>query len=157
MAPHRAALVKQTVALLGDAVEVRTADGRETGTAEPGGYDRVLVDAPCTGLGALRRRPEARWRRRPDDLDELGRLQRALLTSALDATRSGGVVAYATCSPHLAETGSVVADVLATRTADRLDAPAVLPDISHQRGPDLQLWPHRHGTDAMYLALLRRG
>ena len=85
-------------------VEVRTGDGREVGQLEPGGYDRVLVDAPCTGLGALRRRPEARWRRSPADLPTLTRLQRELLTSALDATRPGGVVGYATCSPHLSET-----------------------------------------------------
>ena len=109
-------------------VEVRTGDGREAGRAEPAAYDRVLVDAPCTGLGALRRRPEARWRRQPSDLDELGRLQRALLTAALDATRPGGVVAYVTCSPHLAETRAVVSDVLAARAdAEPLDTPALLP------------------------------
>ena len=132
---------------------MRTGDGREVGAAEPGGYDRVLVDAPCTGLGALRRRPEARWRRQPGDLDELGRLQRdAAGARALDATRPGGVVAYVTCSPHLAETRDVVADVLARRRRRRAArrprrcCPAARP----QPGPDLQLWPHVHGTDAMF-------
>ena len=157
LAPHRADLVRQAVAPLGASVEVRTADGREVGRAEPGAYDRVLVDAPCTGLGALRRRPEARWRRRPSDLAGLGRLQRELLVAALDATRPGGVVAYATCSPHLAETGAVVEDVLAGRPdTELLDAPAVRPDLPAQQEPQLQLWPHLHGTDAMYVALLRR-
>jgi 16S rRNA (cytosine967-C5)-methyltransferase len=157
VAPHRAALVRRTVAPLGEAVEVRIGDGRAVGEAQPAGYDRVLVDAPCTGLGALRRRPEARWRRQPSDLEALGRLQRELLTAAVDATRPGGVVAYATCSPHLAETQAVVSDVLAARPdAAPLDAPSLLPDIPGQRAPYLQLWPHLHGTDAMFVALLRR-
>ncbi len=158
IAPHRAELVRQAVAPLPGAVEVRTGDGRDAGRSEPGAYDRVLVDAPCTGLGALRRRPEARWRRLPSDLDKLGPLQRTLLTAALDATRRGGVVAYVTCSPHLAETRAVVPDVLAARDdAEPLDTPALLPDLPAQRGPYLQLWPHLHGTDAMFVALLRRG
>ncbi|NEA49651.1 rRNA cytosine-C5-methyltransferase, partial [Streptomyces sp. SID10815] len=67
----------------------------------PGSFDRVLVDVPCTGLGALRRRPEARWRRRPEDLDGFAPLQRGLLRTALESVRVGGVVGYATCSPHL--------------------------------------------------------
>lgn len=118
----------------------------------------MLMDVPCTGLGALRRRPEARWRRRPEDLDDFAPLQRALLLGALDAVRVGGVVGYATCSPHLAETRAVVADVLKQRPeAELLDARPLLvsvPDLGE--GPDVQLWPHVHGTDAMYLALVRR-
>ena len=158
---HRAELVRGAV---GPDVEVRTADGRDLGEAEPGAYDRVLVDAPCTGLGALRRRPEARWRRQPSDLATLGPLQRQLLDSALAAVRPGGVVAYATCSPHPAETVAVVQDALRRHPGlEQLDAPAALravsvdgdlPDLGD--GPTAQLWPHRHGTDAMFLALLRR-
>jgi 16S rRNA (cytosine967-C5)-methyltransferase len=150
---------------------VRTGDGRTLGDEEPGAYDRVLVDAPCTGLGALRRRPEARWRRTPGDLPTLTSLQRELLGSALDAVRPGGVVAYVTCSPHLAETRFVVDDVLRRRDdAERLDArevlrSAVVPgaeldlgaDDGGAHGLDVQLWPHVHGTDAMHLTLLRRG
>jgi 16S rRNA (cytosine967-C5)-methyltransferase len=120
------------------------------------------VDAPCTGLGALRRRPEARWRRDPQSVAELGPLQRELLATALDATRPGGVVAYITCSPHLAETRIVVDDVLKRREdVERLDTPAVLTTLAPNldglgSGPYAQFWPHRHGTDAMFLALLRR-
>lgn len=167
---HRAALVRGTLAAVtevarqaGRSIEVRVGDGREVGTAEPGRYSRVLVDAPCTGLGALRRRPEARWRRTPTDLATLGPLQRALLTSALEATMPGGVVAYATCSPHLAETSLVVADILKRRDdVELLDATDLMRDRSGAviealgSGPSAQLWPHRHGTDAMFLALLRR-
>ncbi len=158
---HRSGLVRGAV---GPHVEVRTADGRTVGEQEPGRYDRVLVDAPCTGLGALRRRPEARWRRQPSDLATLGPLQRELLDSALAAVRPGGVVAYATCSPHLAETVMVVQDALRRHPGlEQVDAPAAIravsvdgevPDLGD--GPTAQLWPHRHGTDAMFLALLRR-
>ena len=167
IAPHRAALVERSVAALpAGTVEVRTADGTHVGEQEPGRYDRVLVDAPCTGLGALRRRPESRWRRTPADLGRLSTTQRDLLASALDATRPGGVVAYVTCSPHLAETSLVVKDVLSRREdVEVLDAReqvrAVVaaaggaePELGP--GPGVQLWPHVHGTDAMHLTLLRR-
>ncbi len=169
VAPHRARLVANALAALPDGAveEVRTGDGREVGTDEPGAYDRVLVDAPCTGLGALRRRPESRWRRTPSDLAALTGLQRELLTSALDAVRPGGVVAYVTCSPHLAETQLVVSDVLKKRAGvERLDTPAAVraavrpgPDAAEiplSDRDDVQLWPHVHGTDAMHLTLLRR-
>ena len=126
-----------------------------------GSFDRILVDAPCTGLGALRRRPEARWRRRPDDLLSLVMLQRQLIRAALDLVRPGGVVLYATCSPVLAETRGVVTAVLEGRADVALeDVGSLLPDVPDAAGPlpgTMQLWPHRHGTDAMFLALLRRG
>jgi 16S rRNA (cytosine967-C5)-methyltransferase len=159
----RAHLVSAAVAAVPGDAEVRQADGRTVGQEEPSAYDRVLVDAPCTGLGALRRRPEARWRRTPQDLAALAPLQRDLLSSALDAVRPGGVVAYVTCSPHPAENRLVVDDVLRRRDdVLRLDAAAALEAVAQTRldlgpGPDAQLWPHLHGTDAMYLALLRRG
>ena len=142
---------------------MRTGDGRTIGEDEPGRYDRVLVDAPCTGLGALRRRPEARWRRTTADLADLGKLQRELLASAIDATAPGGVIAYATCSPHLAETSFVVSDVTKRRTdVELLDAREFVRDSSGDvvdvpgTGPTVQLWPHLHGTDGMFLALLRK-
>jgi len=169
VAPHRARLVANALAAIPEGVveEVRTGDGRDVGADEPGAYDRVLVDAPCTGLGALRRRPESRWRRTPADLAGLTGLQRELLASALDAVRPGGVVAYVTCSPHLAETQLVVSDVLKKRDdAERLDTAAAVRSVVSAGGvseeiplsdrDDVQLWPHVHGTDAMHLTLLRR-
>jgi 16S rRNA (cytosine967-C5)-methyltransferase len=165
VAEHRAGLVSQALSPIPAAYEVRVMDGRSVAETEPGRYDRVLVDAPCTGLGALRRRPEARWRRTPSDLAALAPLQRGLLGTALDAVRAGGVVAYVTCSPHPAETRAVVDDVLAGRDdVTRLDAPALLagiigtdhPDLQLGTGPDVQLWTHLNGTDSMYLALLRK-
>jgi 16S rRNA (cytosine967-C5)-methyltransferase len=113
-------------------------------------------------MGALRRRPEARWRKSPEDIEALGGLQRHLLRGALDAVRPGGVVGYVTCSPHAAETRDVLADVLAERDdVEVLDSPAVLAEVPDLAGPApgsryAQFWPHRHGTDAIFLALLRR-
>jgi 16S rRNA (cytosine967-C5)-methyltransferase len=143
----------------GPEFEVVVADGTRPPWPD-GTFDRVLVDAPCSGLGALRRRPEARWRKSEDDLKELTALQRDLLRSALAAVRPGGVVAYVTCSPVPAETRDVVTDVVAsTPGTELLDAPAVLSGIPAARAADplfVQLWPHRHGTDAIFIALLRR-
>jgi 16S rRNA (cytosine967-C5)-methyltransferase len=139
---------------------VLAADGRQT-PWPPGTFDRVLADVPCSGLGSLRRRPEARWRKTPADLAELAVLQRELLNAAIDSARPGGVVAYVTCSPHLAETSDVVTAVARSRDdVTILDAPALLPEVPALPGQDprfAQFWPHRHGTDAIFLALLRRG
>ncbi|WP_051341253.1 RsmB/NOP family class I SAM-dependent RNA methyltransferase [Pseudonocardia spinosispora] len=155
-AEHRAELVRRATA--GLPVTVHVGDGRSAPVPE-GEFDRVLVDVPCTGLGALRRRPEARWRREPSDVAGLTSLQRELLTAALRHVRVGGVVAYATCSPHVAETHGVLASVLRKHPEfERLDTresfPKDMPALGD--GPSVQLWPHRHGTDAMFLALLRR-
>ncbi len=170
--PHRARLVRSATASSatadaatagagGSATGVVVADGTRPPWA-PGSFDRVIADVPCSGLGALRRRPEARWRRSPQAIADLAGLQRRLLTSALESARPGGVVAYVTCSPHLAETRDVLADVLpAHGGVEVLDAPAVLAEVPglacadpHERFA--QFWPHRHGTDAIFLALLRR-
>ena len=150
--PHRAKLVRDSVG-----PRVAVADGTRPAW-RPGSFDRVLADVPCSGLGALRRRPEARWRRGPEAIAELGPLQRRLLESALEAVRPGGVVAYVTCSPHIAETRVIVDDVLRKRDdVERLDAPSYLGEVPGLGdGPYAQFWPHRHGTDAMFLALIRR-
>jgi 16S rRNA (cytosine967-C5)-methyltransferase len=157
---HRARLVRSATAAIGSC-QVVAADGRLP-CWQSARFDRVIADVPCTGLGALRRRPEARWRRTPADVSGLSELQRGLLGAALDSARPGGAVGYVTCSPHLAETRDVLAAVLARRTdVEVLDAPAILgavPDIAcappHERYA--QFWPHRHGTDAIFVALLRR-
>jgi len=158
-APHRAQLVSRALTGAAGVLGVVTADGRRP-PMRPGAASRILVDAPCTGLGALRRRPEARWRRRPQDLVELVLLQRELLTCAIDLVRPGGVVLYATCSPVIAETAGVVESVLGSGDQVTLDdVAALLPEVADAAGPlpgTMQLWPHRHGTDAMFLALLRR-
>jgi 16S rRNA (cytosine967-C5)-methyltransferase len=156
---HRAGRVQAALRRARITPAVIAADGRRV-PWRPGTFDRVLADVPCSNLGSLRRRPEARWRKTPDDVAELAAVQRALLDAAIESVRPGGVVAYVTCSPHLAETRDVV-----TAVADRrgdvtiLDAPAVLAEVPGLRASDprfAQFWPHRHGTDAIFLALLSR-
>jgi 16S rRNA (cytosine967-C5)-methyltransferase len=170
---HRAELVRQSLAYGPHRVVVGDARHLDDLAVVPdGGFDRILIDAPCTGLGALRRRPEARWRRTPADLAALSVLQRDLLLAALRAVRTGGVVGYATCSPHLAETTFVVDDTItrasgqgiaveridAVRTTLQIDGLMGREDLAQNlgSGPDLRLWPHRHDTDGMFLALMRR-
>ncbi len=153
--PHRAQLVRNTLGHESTA-EIMTGDASHHQWS--GEFDRVLVDVPCTGLGALRRRPESRWRRKLSDVAGLAPTQRALLNAAVEAVAPGGVIAYVTCSPHFAETELVVQDICkAHPELIILDAPAMLPEVTNaSRGKFLQLWPHRHGTDAMFLALLQR-
>ena len=157
---HRARLVRAATAATGGTA-VLVADATRPAW-RPDSFGRVLADVPCSGLGALRRRPDARWRKSPADVAALGPLQRSLLRSAIDAAGPGGVIAYVTCSPHVAETRAVVNDVAGARDdVTVLDAPALLGEV-----PDLacpapseayaQFWPHRHGTDAIFLALLQK-
>jgi 16S rRNA (cytosine967-C5)-methyltransferase len=166
-APAEQAPAEQVPAVHTDAVVA--ADGRRV-PWPPGTFDRVLADVPCSGLGSLRRRPEARWRKTPADVKELAALQRELLNAAIDSARPGGVIAYVTCTPHIAETRDVVTAIADGRDdVTVLDAPAVLPEVPGLRCPEprrssdprcrrfAQFWPHRHGTDAIFLALLRRG
>lgn len=136
-------------------VTVHVADGREPGLEQ--GFDRVLVDAPCSGLGALRRRPEARWRKNEADIAELNELQSALLASAVSLTKPGGVIVYSTCSPDERETRGIVDKQCAHGDVEELDVRDVLPEMG-ELGPHLsaQMWPHRHGTDAMFVAALRK-
>jgi 16S rRNA (cytosine967-C5)-methyltransferase len=155
--------VRNTLAVFEPAPVVLEFDGTTVGEQYPAQFDRILLDAPCTGLGALRRRPEARWRKQPRDVADLAELQFALLRSAVDALKPGGLLAYVTCSPHLGETRVAVQSAV-RKLGDRVslvDTQAVvagftrepldLPEATH-----VQLWPHRHGTDAMFIQLLQK-
>ncbi len=133
-------------------------DGREIGNQSEK-FDAILIDAPCTGLGALRRRPEVRWRRNLQDLRELTQLQRELLDSGIKALKPGGILGYATCSPHLAETTIQVSDLKRKHSnMQQIDISPYLPDNleNSERDHAMALWTHRTGTDAMFLALFKR-
>lgn len=123
-------------------------------------FDRILVDAPCSGLGALRRNPDARWRVRPEDLPELAKTQRALLESAATALRPGGVLVYSTCTVTPEENEAVIRGFMATRAswriAPREDAPESLHGLIGEDG-FLRLLPHRDDTDGFFAARLFRG
>lgn len=162
--PARAELVRKALAVFADPPQILVTDGRLLGEQLAGQFDRILLDAPCTGLGALRRRPEARWRKQPKDVPELSALQGELLASGLRALKPGGLLAYVTCSPHLAETVAVVSSALKVAPdVSRLDTSTVLAavtkhplELGKTTDGHVQLWPHRHGTDAMFIALLQR-
>ncbi len=160
VAPHRAMLVAAALrAYAGDGSvpTVVVADGTRPAWRSDS-FARVLADVPCTGLGALRRRPESRWRRGPADVEQLHPLQLALLASAIDSAAPGGIVSYVTCSPHRRETSDVLSETLAVRSdVEVIPATQLLPEVPDAAlGPYLQLWPHRHGTDAMFAAYLRK-
>ena len=150
----RADLVRQVVGKN----EVWVGDAREIGTRGEK-FDAILADVPCTGMGALRRRPEVRWRRRLSDLRELGVLQREISDAAISVLNIGGVFGYATCSPHLAETSIAVADILRKHPElEQIDIAPFMPQglESAVRDKSMALWTQRHNTDAMFLALFRK-
>ncbi len=161
--PARAQLVRAALAVFAPAPEVWELDGTAMGELHPESFDRILLDAPCTGLGALRRRPEARWRKQPRDVADLAALQFALLASAARALKPGGILAYVTCSPHLGETRVAVQSAV-RKLADQvvpLDTQSVLAAVTLHpldlpTAEHVQLWPHRHGTDAMFIQLFRK-
>jgi 16S rRNA (cytosine967-C5)-methyltransferase len=164
LVPARADLVRRALAAVPHEVEVWERDGTTIGESHPETFDRILLDAPCTGLGALRRRPEARWRKTPRDVAELAELQTRLLDSAIDALKPGGLLAYVTCSPHIAETRAIVANALDRHsdTIEQVDTASVVQSFAIERldlagePTQVQLWPHRHNTDAMFIALLAK-
>lgn len=158
---HRLDLVADSVAPWADRVQLRLGDGVDIGDEQPDSFDRVLIDAPCTGIGALRRRPEARWKKDAGDALDLVKLQLSLLESGWRALRPGGVLGYSTCSPYLPETTGVVETFLAGRDdVDVLDARELASSQANfaivGEGPFLQLWPDLHKSDSMFLALMRK-
>jgi 16S rRNA (cytosine967-C5)-methyltransferase len=149
--PARAATLRALLARMGAEAEVVEGDAREAEVGE--GWDAVLVDPPCTGLGVLSSRPDARWRRREEALAPLTELQSALLARALRLVRPGGRVVYSTCTLIAPENEDVVRGVGAPLD----DLAAERPDLAHPRLPGALLTlPHRHGTDGFFIARLRR-
>ena len=128
-----------------------------TGGAAPGSYDRILIDAPCSGTGTIRRRPELALRRSAADVEELSKLQRAILARAATLAKPGGRVVYAVCSVLREEAEDVLADVLdaaGLEPAPFEAAPAIA--LAGGDGTTLRLLPHEHGTDGYFVASLRR-
>ncbi len=152
---HRAKLIEHTFNRLDLPGKITTTDALVAPWKNE--FDRVLLDAPCTGLGALRRRAESRWRKTPEDLIQLVDLQKKLLAKAIAATRPGGIVAYTTCSLHPRETEEVVEVVMKTTNSELIDLGKLLPSVPLTSAPFIKLWPHIHGTDGMFMAALRVG
>jgi 16S rRNA (cytosine967-C5)-methyltransferase len=150
----RAKLVKNVIGKF----PVQVGDGREIASLGAS-YDAILADVPCTGLGALRRRPEVRWRRTVQDLRGLLVLQRELSDAAIAVLNPGGVFGYATCSPHFSETSGEVLRILKDHPdLEQIEVSQYLPPHLEGavRDKSLSLWTSKHGTDAMFLALFRK-
>jgi 16S rRNA (cytosine967-C5)-methyltransferase len=151
----RSRLVSANVARLGtETAAVLVADGTRP-PLRPSTFDLVLVDAPCSGLGVLRRRPDARWRIRPDDVSRLAELQRRLLTAARPLVRPGGVLAYSVCTLTAAETAGI--DNWLARHHPDLTPLAPPGEPWQPAGRGALLLPQAAGTDGMYLLTLRVG
>jgi 16S rRNA (cytosine967-C5)-methyltransferase len=148
--PSRSALVRTTLRRLGVSGRVVAQDLRRPALAGP--FDGVLVDAPCSGIGTARRRPELVWRPRREDLSGLARLQVAIAASAADLVRPGGRLVYSVCTVPRAETDAAC-DALLAKRPDLVPEPIQGPDGAAVR---VRLWPHRHDTDGMFVAAFRR-
>jgi 16S rRNA (cytosine967-C5)-methyltransferase len=157
-----AALVRTCGRVRASCVRVEVADATElagaSGRGAEGGYDRVLVDPPCSGLGTLQARPDLRWRASPEAIEELAALQRRILAAGGAATAPGGTLVYSVCTISAIESEDVVERFLAEHpefVAD--DLQPAYPDWRHPRHPlYLQLLPDRDGTDGFFIARLRR-
>lgn len=139
-------------------VEAKLYDARGAGLAWPGRFPRVLLDAPCSGLGTIRRRPEIKWRRRATDLPQTAALQAELLAGVAGAVAGGGLLVYSTCSLEPEETDLVIRDFLRSDPGFSLEAlgPALQPFADPAVEGILRAWPHRHDTDGFFVARLRR-
>ncbi|MDA8145291.1 MAG: 16S rRNA (cytosine(967)-C(5))-methyltransferase RsmB [Thermaerobacter sp.] len=156
----RLGLVEQGARRLGiTSLETAVLDAASLGRDFPRAADTVLVDAPCSGLGVLRRKPDIRWRRREEDVGRLAEEAGRILTGAAAAVRPGGVLVYATCTTEPEENEQVVRRFLARQpdfAPDRL-AGHLEPLPPGASDGMLQLWPQRHGTDGVFICRLRRG
>ena len=163
ISPARAKLIEQVV---DKKTSISIGDGREIGSIldsdELSEIKAVIADVPCTGLGALRRRPEVRWRRKPEDLPGLTKLQMELSEASVEILPSGGIFAYVTCSPHIAETKVQCALIERNLPVEKMDISQFLPEALNPgetlevKDGYLQLWPQRHNTDAMFMAIYRK-
>jgi 16S rRNA (cytosine967-C5)-methyltransferase len=150
--------VRRLAALMADRPLCEVA--RHDVTTPPGRtFDRVLLDAPCTGLGVVRRHPEIRWRRTPETVAEMAAVQARALRAAATAVRPGGVLVYSVCSTMPAEGPAVVEAFLAEHPEFTLEAPPAVEGVDWAPaldGAHVRTWPHRHGMDGFFAARLRR-
>ncbi len=158
---HRADLVRDALAAIDNKIKVMNEDGRLFGEMMPNRFNRILIDAPCTGLGALRRRPEARWRKGASDLKGLTSLQYELLASGYQALKPGGLLLYVTCSPHLSETTAIIDKAMRNLGAKVLDLTSFMnEEYLHGALPEgrrtVQLHTQRDNTDSMFMALISK-
>jgi 16S rRNA (cytosine967-C5)-methyltransferase len=151
ISPHRAKLMQRST----DSIIL--SDGLTPAFKEES-FTRILVDAPCSGLGALRRRPDARWRKNQNEIFDLVKIQIGLLEKASKLIKIGGILGYVTCSPHSSETIANADKFLAEHpNFTAIPAAQHFPiEMNLQESNSVQLWPGLHGTDGMFLAVFQR-
>lgn len=153
--PHKLALIEKGAERLGLAcIHPELADGRETREEWLEGFDAVLCDVPCSGLGIIRKKPDIRYKD-PGQLSGLPRVQRAILDNASRYVKSGGVLVYATCTILPEENQDVTEAFLAGHTEFHLES-FTLPGFDEENEGSLSLWPQRHGTDGFYICRMRK-
>jgi 16S rRNA (cytosine967-C5)-methyltransferase len=160
LSPHRLDLIRRNSERLGmDIVEVKTGDATNIDNLQAGSFDKVLVDAPCSGLGVLARRPDSRWRKSPAQIEELSVLQSHILASAASFVGKDGALVYSVCTISHQESAEVIEGFLQSHPEFVLDdAARFLPGPLMREEPYnwIQLLPHKHGTDGMYIARMVR-
>ncbi len=136
-----------------------TGDALAPGYLQDRQFDRILLDAPCSGLGVIRRNPEAKWRLTPAELTRCATRQRLLIDAAASLLKPGGVLVYATCSTAVEEDEGVIADFISRHPAFVVENGAqIFPDWADlfDNSGHLRVWPHRHGTDGFFAVRLKR-
>lgn len=153
-------LIREAAQRLGiDCLAAATVDLHRPETLPTGAFDRVLLDAPCSGLGVIRRNPEAKWRLTPDDILRLAAAQKAMCANAATTVKSGGILVYSTCSTSREENEMVVQDFLSHHPDYVLeDLKELFPDHRELFTAEgvFRAWPHRHGMDGFFAARMRR-
>ena len=154
---HKLALIQENAARLGiDSIETKLLDARKLSSIYAEQADRVLVDAPCSGLGVLRRKPDARWKKDEKQLQELPVLQREILQSAAACVKPGGVLVYSTCTMTKEENEEVIQDFLARHTEFVLEKTGGFLPVNKREAEMVQLYPQRDGTDGFFIARMCR-
>ncbi|MBR3722690.1 MAG: 16S rRNA (cytosine(967)-C(5))-methyltransferase RsmB [Selenomonadaceae bacterium] len=156
---HKLVRIEENAKRLGiDIIKTKEIDGREIGKLHEGAADKVLVDAPCSGLGVLRRRPDARLKKNPEMIKELPKLQLDLLESGARAVKNGGVLVYSTCTIEPKENDEVIEKFLSVHDDFYLDDTGSFFPVAKRSEKQVQLLPTRDGTDGFFIArLVRKG
>lgn len=155
--PHKVKLIEKNASRLGiNILDPEVGDSRKLPSSFCGIFDRVLVDAPCSGLGIIRRKPDLKWKRNPEDIKELSCLQASLLREAAKALKPGGTLLYSLCTNEPEETEEVFQEFC--QDNDNFypsDLSVFLPEQLEIEGGEkgyLNLFPHRHGLDGFFIA-----
>lgn len=152
---HKLEITRENAARLGiSIIKTQAMDAVQLGGLYPGKADRVLVDAPCSGLGVLRRKPDSRWRKSEAMFEELASLQKSILQSAANSVKTNGILVYSTCTTETDENEQVVKEFLLNRPDFVLQTTGQFLPINKRNDAMVQLWPHEDNVDGFFIARL---